>query len=227
LGIRVSLEGLPAANDELRGIKDGFDHGLRTLLRLDRMGIKDIGVAITLSDENADDLVDLYRLARSMGWEFASAAVHNSFYFHHYDNKIERVEHVTACIARLVDDMLASRSVKDWFRAYFNQGLIQYVRGRPRLLACRMGYDAFFLDPAGRVLPCNVMEEPMGDLRTDSFEQIWTSPRAWQVRSMVRRCRLNCWMMGSVSEQMKKHLPRVAWWVIRNKLLGRSQREVF
>ena len=33
LGFRISLEGLPAANDELRGLKDGFDHGLRTLLR--------------------------------------------------------------------------------------------------------------------------------------------------------------------------------------------------
>jgi MoaA/NifB/PqqE/SkfB family radical SAM enzyme len=34
IGFRISLEGLPAANDELRGIKDGFDHGMRTLLKL-------------------------------------------------------------------------------------------------------------------------------------------------------------------------------------------------
>ena len=31
IGFRVSIEGLPAVNDELRGIKDSFDHGLRTL----------------------------------------------------------------------------------------------------------------------------------------------------------------------------------------------------
>ncbi|MBU4444418.1 radical SAM protein, partial [bacterium] len=37
IGIRVSIEGLPAANDELRGIKDGFDHGLRTLVSLQAM----------------------------------------------------------------------------------------------------------------------------------------------------------------------------------------------
>ncbi len=48
LGIRISIKGLAKANDELRGIKDGFDHGLRSLLELHRMGIKDIGFGITV-----------------------------------------------------------------------------------------------------------------------------------------------------------------------------------
>ncbi|MBP1767455.1 MAG: Fe-S oxidoreductase [Candidatus Aminicenantes bacterium] len=34
LGFRISLEGLPAVNDELRGTRDSFDHGLRTVLEL-------------------------------------------------------------------------------------------------------------------------------------------------------------------------------------------------
>jgi MoaA/NifB/PqqE/SkfB family radical SAM enzyme len=58
LGIRVSIEGLPAANDQLRGIKDGFDHGIRTLMELHRMGRKDIGFGITLSDRNILDLME-------------------------------------------------------------------------------------------------------------------------------------------------------------------------
>ena len=41
--VRISLEGLPMLNDEIRGIEDGFDHALRTTLRLKKMGIKDIG----------------------------------------------------------------------------------------------------------------------------------------------------------------------------------------
>src|SRR3990172_12550996 len=36
IGIRVSIEGLPAINDGLRGLKDCYDHGLRTLLELKR-----------------------------------------------------------------------------------------------------------------------------------------------------------------------------------------------
>ncbi len=76
IGIRVSIEGLPAANDELRGIKNGFDHGLRTLTNLVAMGIKDVGFGITVSDRNAKDMIELYRLAETMGIEFATATVH-------------------------------------------------------------------------------------------------------------------------------------------------------
>jgi len=81
IGIRISLEGLPKANDSLRGISDGFDRGLRTILSLARIGVKDIGFGITLSDQNAEDLMELYQLAKMMKLEFATAAVHNSFYF--------------------------------------------------------------------------------------------------------------------------------------------------
>ena len=48
IGVRISIEGLPKANDELRGLTDGFDHGIHTLLQLKRMGMKDIGFGITI-----------------------------------------------------------------------------------------------------------------------------------------------------------------------------------
>ncbi len=87
IGFRVSMEGLPAANDELRGQQHGFDHGLRVLLELSKMGVKDIGLGITVSDRNAKDMLELYHLSRLMKMEFATAVVHNSYYFHKYDNE--------------------------------------------------------------------------------------------------------------------------------------------
>ena len=223
LGIRVSLEGLPRSNDQLRGMQDGFDHGLRTLLRLKSMGIKDIGFGITVSDANAGDLVDLYHLSRLMGVEFASAALHNSFYFHKMDNTISKPEFVAECFDRFIEELLRSPRPKDWFRAYFNHGLVNYIQGGQRLLPCRMGRDAFFLDPFGRVLPCNVLDEPMGDLRREDFETIWTSPRAEEVRALAGHCGKDCWMMGSVAEPMKKNLLAVSRWILRNKFLPRRR----
>ena len=41
IGIRISIEGLSQKNDELRGRAGGFDKGLRTLLTLKDMGLKD------------------------------------------------------------------------------------------------------------------------------------------------------------------------------------------
>lgn len=220
LGFRVSLEGLPAANDELRGLKDGFDHGLRTLLRLRRLGVKDIGFGITLSDRNADDVLELYELADAMGLEFATAAVHNTYYFHKDDNAIAEVDRVTRNLEELSRRLLATNRPKNWFRAWFNMGLANYVRGKGRLLPCDMGSDIFFVDPFGRILPCNGMEAVMGSLKEDSFDEIWNGPRAQEVRRCVQDCGANCWMIGSVSPAMKKHITIPARWVAKAKLTG-------
>ena len=218
IGIRISIEGLPKANDELRGIPDGFDHGIRSLLELHRMGVKDIGFGITVSDRNAKDLLELYELSKMMGLEFATAAIHNAFYFHKTDNSFERPAEAIAEFKKLIAELLKSGKVKDWFRAYFNYGLINYIEGKPRLLPCEMGHDSFFLDPYGEVFPCNVMEESMGNLRSRSFAEIWHSQDAEEIRQKVRACKKNCWMIGSVSQQMKKKVWIPATWILRSKL---------
>lgn len=45
------------------------------------MGIKDIGFGITAQDSNAEELVEMYKLLDKMEMEFATASLHNSFYF--------------------------------------------------------------------------------------------------------------------------------------------------
>ncbi len=231
VGIRISIEGLPSANDELRGLKDGFDHGIRTLLELKRMGLKDIGFGITVSDRNARDMIELYQLAKSMDVEFATAVVHNSYYFHKYDNEITKKDEVIACFKELIDELLKTRRVKNWFRAYFNYGLINYIRGRPRLLPCEAGTENFFVDPWGEIRPCNGLEEDiwmdsMGNLNEKSFKEIWNSPKAEEVRGKVRTCPKNCWMIGTAAPVMKKYIRVPLKWVIKNKIrsiMGKSK----
>lgn len=219
IGFRISLEGLPAANDELRGIKDGFDHGLRSLVTLHGMGIKDIGFGITVSDRNAKDMIELYRLADAIGLEFATATTHNSFYFHKHDNAYVDPEKVARAFEEIAAEMLKTNQPKKWFRAYFNMGLANKVRGGRRPLACEVGTDVFFLDPTGNIMPCNGSLEPMimGNLKEQSFETIWNSPRAAEVRRRVRVCAQQCWMIGSAAPAMKKRLWVPTSWVIRNK----------
>lgn len=231
LGIRVSLEGLPAASDRLRGMKDSFDRGLRTLLELTKRGHRDIGFSVTISDDNAADVPHLYRLARGMGWEFATAPVHNADYFHKTDNHIADPEVVIASLAELIDELLRSWRVKDWFRAYFNHGIINFLKGNPRLLPCTAASGVFFLDPFGEVLPCNGLEraiwyESLGNLHEAEFSTIWNSERATRVRERVRNCPKNCWMIGTVSPSLRANPWLGARWVLRaqlRRLMGRRR----
>ena len=220
IGIRVSLQGLPAANDQLRGLPDGFDHGLRTILRLRARGVRDIGFGITLSDRNADDLIELYELADAMGVEFATAATHNSYYFHKFDNAFADPDRIASRLEELARRLLQTRRPKSWFRAWFNMGLANYVRGRDRLLPCGVAEDVFFVDPFGEIRPCNALEETMGSLKRHSFNEIWTSAQAQSVRAKVATCGRNCWMIGSVAPAMKKDLRIPGSWVLRAKLSG-------
>jgi len=222
IGIRISMEGLAVTNAELRGVKDGFERGLKTLSKLKSWGLKDIGFAITVSDKNAEDLLPMYRLSEAMGMEFATAAVHNSYYFHKYDNKIVQKEEVIKNFEALIKRLLKTRKVKNWYRAYFNHGLIDYIRGEPRLLPCTAGTDLFFLDPWGEIRPCNGMEESiwiesMGNLHENSFEEIWTSARATNVREKVNHCPKNCWMIGTASPAIKRNFWKTTFWVLKNK----------
>jgi len=218
VGIRVSLEGLPSANDELRGISDGFDHGLRTILQLMRLGVKDIGFGCTVSDRNAKDLMELYELAKGLDLEFATAILHNGYYFHKTDNALQKNDEIAECFHELIRDQLKSRNPKNWFRAYFNHGIINYVYGGRRLLPCEMGRDIFLVDPFGEVRPCNVVEMIMGNIRESSFEEIWHSPQADKVREAAANCGRNCWMIGSASPAMKKNVMAPIKWIIKNKL---------
>ena len=223
VGYRISIEGLSCKNDELRGRQGGFDKGLSTLLELKRMGIKDIGFGITVSNNNSEDMLNLYELNKNLGMEFATASFHNSFYFHKYDNKVTNKDEVCANFDELIQRLMKENNPKSWFRAFFNLGLINYVQGGRRMLPCEAGQENFFVDPFGNVLPCNGMEEKcwfdtMGNLHDQTFDEIWNGEKAKAVREKVANCPKSCWMVGSASPVMKKYMRQIAPWVVKNRL---------
>ena len=221
IGIRISIEGLEQTNNEIRGLPDGFNRGYETLRRLRAMGMKDVGFGMTVQDRNAKDLVPLYELSDKLDMEFATASLHNSFYFVEAKNIIHDRPMVAQNFENLINELLNSNSPKKWFRAYFNHGLINYIYGQKRLLPCDMSFDTFFIDPYGDVMPCNGTKdkEVMGNLNTQTFDELWNSEQAEEVRRKVRHCERQCWMIGSVSPAMHKYIWKPALWVFHHKFL--------
>ena len=221
IGIRISIEGLEETNNRIRGLEDGFNRGYTTLKKLVEMGMKDVGFGMTVQDANAKDLVALYNLSNELNMEFATASLHNSFYFVEAKNIIHDRPMVAKEFESLINELLKSKSPKKWFRAYFNHGLINYIYGQKRLLPCDMAFDTFFIDPYGDVMPCNGTKdkEIMGNLNeVFSWDELWNSAKAESVRKKVRCCDRNCWMIGSVSPAMHKDIWVPALWVLRHKL---------
>ena len=221
IGIRISIEGLEQTNNEIRGLPDGFNRGYTTLKKLVEMKHPDVGFGMTVQDKNAPDLVPLYKKSEELGMEFATASLHNSFYFVEAKNIIHDRLMVAQNFEDLINELLNSNSPKKWFRAYFNHGLINYIFGQKRLLPCDMSFDTFFIDPYGDVMPCNGTKdkEVMGNLNNQTWDELWNSKQADEVRKKVRCCDRNCWMIGSVSPAMHKYIWKPALWVIKHKFL--------
>lgn len=221
VGIRISIEGLEETNNKIRGLDDGFNKGYSTLKKLVEMKHPDVGFGMTVQDANAKDLVSLYDLSNELDMEFATASLHNSFYFVEAKNIIKDRMMVAKEFEDLVNKLLHSNSPKKWFRAYFNHGLINYIFGQKRLLPCDMAFDTFFIDPYGDIMPCNGTKDKqvMGNLNDCTWDELWNSEQAEKVRNVVRHCDRNCWMIGSVSPAMHKYIWKPAWWVIKHKFL--------
>ncbi len=221
IGIRISIEGLENTNNEIRGLDDGYQKGYSTLKKLKEMGMQDVGFGMTVQDKNAPDLCALYDISNELSMEFATASLHNSFYFVESNNIIHDRLMVAQNFEDLVNRLLDSNSPKKWFRAYFNHGLINYIFSQKRLLPCDMSFDTFFIDPYGDVMPCNGTKDKMvmGNLNEQTFEELWSSEQAENVRKAVRKCDRQCWMIGSVSPAMHKYIWVPLFWVLRHKFL--------
>ncbi|NLB66071.1 MAG: radical SAM protein [Lentisphaerae bacterium] len=222
--IRISMEGIGERNDMIRGEKSGFERKIATMKRLVAAGGCDLGFATTFQDDNCDQLLDLYRLTASYNGEMATSALHNGFQFHKIDNEPYNRLRIARSVEPLIVEMLKSRRPKNWFRAYLNLGLMKKILGQPRLIPCTAGRDFVFLDPWSRVYACNVRPDlEIGDLTTQSWDEIMKSPRAAEARTKVARCAHNCWMVGSAKTAIRNKyfakIPRLKplWWVLVNK----------
>lgn len=225
--IRVSLEGLPKLNDEKRGIKDGFDHALRTMLELRKTKCRNIGFSVVISPDNYKDLLPLYELCVALGVELGNSVVHNSWYFHKDDNELTSndalLEHEKFVKALLTSKRIGLKSkLKDYGRAYFNKSIHCRLRGddygyRP---PCGALKDFFFIDPWGNVSPCNGSEEEwiIGNIKTDSFEMIMNSQKAQDAAQKVADCKRNCAFIVTERHDMVRKPWKPILWILKNKI---------
>ncbi|MBI3432265.1 MAG: radical SAM protein [Hydrogenophilales bacterium] len=230
--VRFSLEGDELTSNRIRGEKDGYATKVAGLRMLQEAGGTDLGFAFVIQDENVDQLVQTYELAKSMGFELATSTLHNAWQFYKNDNYFYDRVNVARQVEGLVTALLKSGKVKNWFRAYLNLGLIEKILGHPRLIPCTAGTDFAFIDPWSDVWACNVRSDlPMGNLAKQSWEEIMASGTTRDSIGKVAACEQNCWMVTTARTAMRSNIipqaPKMGpmFWVLKNKLklsLGKS-----
>jgi MoaA/NifB/PqqE/SkfB family radical SAM enzyme len=224
VALRVSIDGYGEVDDVVRGIPGGFDKAVETLRRLKAAGHTDLGISATVSRLAVGELPALKKLANDEGVEFVCGVAHSSeTYFgdQHDAFPWEGRQTVVDNLLAIREEQLRSRRVKDWFRAYFTDGLIDFVYNRPRRLFCHAGTEMFYLSPDGDVYPCNALNRKMGSLLADDYDTILS--RSEETLEVVRHCPVDCWMSCTVAPAMRKSPWIPAWWIVGAKVFGRSK----
>lgn len=223
--VRFSLEGSESLSNKIRGEKDGYRKKVEGLLRLKALGGRDLGFSMVIQDDNSDEAVELFQFAKKHGFEFATSTLHNGFQFHKSDNVPYNRLKVAKNIGELITEMLKGSSVKNWFRAYLNLGLMAKVLGHKRMLKCSAATDFAFIDPWSDVYACNVRPDlKLGNLENNSWDEVWSSSKIKAIKESISSCTQNCWMVGSAKTAMRHpkyvKLPKAGplLWVIHNKL---------
>lgn len=219
VGVRVSIDGREKTHNKLRGIKGSYKKAMTTLQSLKKI-IKDLGIGFTLMEENKDDLLAVFNYCKREHLDFSLSLVSSSsIYFGNEKESLkpQKGTKIKKTFAELIESQYKTFEIKNWFRAWFNQGLYEFLTTKKRRLLCEGGKDFFYLDPYGGVYICHLKPWLIGNLKKESFEGIINSEKADRLRKMANKCH-DCWMVCNVRNKIKKNFANICWQVFPRKL---------
>lgn len=214
IAVRVSLDGPGQIHDRIRGIQGAYNRVLESLEVARELGVRDTGVCATMSRHNAGTIKDVQSIARDRKVQFTFTVAHSSPVFFGEKRSEEPLREPALRDMREIQSRLfASGRPKDWFKAYFVQGMMGMIEGRPRPIRCRAGVNFFYLDPEGWVYPCHLWAKPIGNILEKTYEQMVAESR--EALREAGACTRKCWMTCTVAPEMRRRLPvyaaRVGW----------------
>jgi radical SAM protein with 4Fe4S-binding SPASM domain len=174
-GVQVSIEGPEAIHDSIRGAHS-FSASLKGVKHLLDAGLP-VTLNVTLSRLNADYLTDTIKIAMDYG-------VHRVGFSRlvpsgRGKNLIDKMLR-TEAVMRLYDTLFMSGPsgkteivTGDPVASQFRNKLTDTDFGDIALGGCAAGISGLTIMPDGTMLPCRRMPIPLGNVRIDSFREVW------------------------------------------------------
>jgi radical SAM protein with 4Fe4S-binding SPASM domain len=175
-GVQVSIEGPEDIHDSIRG-RNSFSSSLRGVRNLVEAGLQ-VTLNVTLSKINANYLIDTIKIASDHG-------VHRLGFSRLVPSGRGK---------NLIREMLKKNSVMSLYDNIFSHenNEVEIVTGDPvasqlrnkskksdygdiALGGCAAGISGLTIMPDGTMLPCRRMPIPVGNLKRDSFREVWAT----------------------------------------------------
>jgi MoaA/NifB/PqqE/SkfB family radical SAM enzyme len=222
VGLNISVDGIGEMQERVRRVEHAWSKNLEVIEFAKSIGVKDLGLAFTLNNENFGESEKVYHYCLDHGLHFSMAVAQSSdFYFGAAGYKTQGAEDkLKQEFSFIIKNLLKSAHPKNWARAYFIDGLYRVATGGRRPLESRPGDDFFYLDPRGDVYPSVADNFIMGNLHeVNRFSELWFSTQALQARRDLQGFESNYWFVCTARTGMRRNPLKVARWILSQKIL--------
>jgi radical SAM protein with 4Fe4S-binding SPASM domain len=167
-GVHVSLYGATAKTHErVTGVAGSYDKSIRAIKVLRRHNIQ-VGVRTSIMKQNCHEDAELKDLAWGLGASYRP------------DARIypKDGEPGSADAFRIDDEQL-----RDFIKRNSPANPESVVDDLSKHLLCTAGRDIYAISPRGEVYPCPTWRMPIGDLKRQTFKEIWNGDAATAIRT--------------------------------------------
>lgn len=227
-GLSISLDGIGEVHNMVRGINDAYDNVIKTVETLQKEVTVDINLSFTITPQNYNDLPKVYELSKKYKIGFIARFAQNSraYYgnkdiiFEWTNDKLKEVEFILNEINndRIKDQSFMAKILEPY--TYFLSNCIKYEKIHKRMFQCYSGIHSFYLDPYGNVYPCVMLDKKIGNIKDESFDDLWCSLQAKEIREYIKSNQCHCWTECETIPSLARDLGVIKW-NIQNKILKR------
>ncbi len=220
INIAFSIDGTGKVHDEVRGVPDGFEMVMNTIKQLKEIGFDKIGFGFTFMSGNEEEYLKVYNLSKEMNLNFGVTIAHNAEnYFGTDSNEDVNVEKLEKQVNTVIDEKIKTFNKAELGKSYYMKGIIHYAKTKKSMLPCDALYGSFFMDSKANIYPCNIRTETPGNLLEKTFDEIWNSDKANEIReNVVKKCPTPCWMVCTAKPAIKKHWFKTGMWILKKKI---------
>jgi MoaA/NifB/PqqE/SkfB family radical SAM enzyme len=196
----ASIDGIGEVHDKVRGTKNAFKLASRTINGL--LGLRDeypdyfVGLKTTVLPVNIDSLDAILNFAKERGLFTIISPVF--FTETRFRNAASRESLELGPDDR--EKLLRFYQRDDLGTNYFYSRIRDFLASGHKCWSCTATYNYIFIESDGTVYPCELLSEPLGNIREQSIEDIWTGEAARRLRKSINKteqCRV-CIEPGAV-----------------------------
>jgi len=202
LQLRISVDGLEKTHDWMRGVKGSWKKVTRTVREVAELketyGFK-FGINFALTDRSLSELDEMVAFSESVGADLIPGVCVDPFLIGATppelggQQKVILISDKTAVLQALhdhrvgtkrelpvIDHLLSKRLASNTFE--------QQLNGATSAFPCRELRDLLYLLPNGNVVRCGMDHESIGNVREQSFDDIWFGEKMQAYRDKVDNC---------------------------------------